>query len=98
MNPFRSKVGERGQITIPKRLRRNLGIRAGEAVEFEQRDGALVVRRVGAADPLDRLVGLVGERVDVDAYLTKARGPAWSAARDGAKARGARRRTGQRRR
>lgn len=98
MNPPRSKVGERGQITIPKRLRRSLGIRAGQAVEFEQRDGTLVVRRVGASDPLDRLVGLVAERVDVDAYLEEARGPAWSATRDAAKPRRARRRTGKRRR
>ncbi len=86
MNPPRSRVGERGQITIPKLLRRSLGIRAGEDVEFELRDGALVVRRAGASDPLDRLLGLVDERLDVDAYLAEARGPAWSAGRDAAKA------------
>jgi AbrB family looped-hinge helix DNA binding protein len=91
-------VGERGQITIPKRLRRSLGIRAGEDVEFEERDGLLVVRRVGASDPLDRLVGLVSRRSDVDAYLAESRGPAWSAVRDAVKTRRAGGRAGKRRR
>ena len=82
MSRSKAKVGERGQVTIPKRLRRSLGIQAGEEVEFEERDGALLVRRTSASDPIDRLVGLVGERIDVDAYLSKSRGPAFSPKRD----------------
>jgi AbrB family looped-hinge helix DNA binding protein len=82
MNRPRAKVGERGQITIPKRLRRSLGIQAGEEVEFEERDGALLVRRAARSDPLESLVGLLRDRIDVDAYLVEARGPAWSPSLD----------------
>ena len=82
MNRPRSKVGERGQVTIPKRLRRSLGIQPGEEVDFEERDGALVLRRASRSDGVDGLLGLVRDRLDVDAYLTEARGPAWHAALD----------------
>jgi len=83
MKKLRATVGERGQITIPKRLRRSLGIAAGEELEFEERDGALVARRASGADPVDGLVGLVRESLDVDAYLAETRGPAWNAQEDG---------------
>ena len=82
MSQPKAKVGERGQVTIPKRLRRSLGIQPGEEVEFEEREGALLLRRTGAVGPLDRLVGLVRERVDVDAYLAETRGPAFRVALD----------------
>jgi len=85
MNPVKARVGERGQVTIPKRLRRSLGIQPGEEVEFEEREGVLLLRRAGALGPLDRLVGLVKERVDVDAYLAETRGPRFRASLDAAR-------------
>jgi hypothetical protein len=36
-----------------------------------------------AANPLQGLVGLIGEKVDVDAYLEESRGPAWTPGVDG---------------
>jgi AbrB family looped-hinge helix DNA binding protein len=82
MNHAKAKVGERGQVTIPKRLRRSLGIRAGEEVEFEESQGTLLLRRAHGADPVDRLIGAVRESIDVDAYLAQARGRPWNAAQD----------------
>jgi AbrB family looped-hinge helix DNA binding protein len=82
-----SRVGERGQVTIPKRLRRSLGIQPGEELEFEERQGELLLRRAAALGPLDRLVGLVRERVDVDAYLAEARGPAFRESLDAPRSR-----------
>lgn len=82
MNSPKAKVGERGQVTIPKRLRRSLGIRAGEEVEFEEREGTLLLRRAGGADPVDRLIGAVRGPTDVDAYLAQSRGRAWNPAQD----------------
>jgi len=81
-----SRVGERGQVTIPKRLRRELGIVPGSRLEFEVRNGRLVVRRVVDEDPVGGLLGLGEKRgVDVDAWLARARGPAWSRELDEAK-------------
>jgi len=45
------RVTEKGQVTIPKNIRSNLGIEAGSEVEFELRDGEAVLRVVEA--PLD---------------------------------------------
>lgn len=40
------RVTEKGQITIPKHLRDELGIGAGTEVEFQRDDDTLVVRKV----------------------------------------------------
>ncbi|MDE2904763.1 MAG: AbrB/MazE/SpoVT family DNA-binding domain-containing protein [Acidobacteriota bacterium] len=78
-----SRLTAKGQVTIPKPLRDSLGLEPGHELEFEERDGGLLVRRRPAADPLRQLVGLVGEPVDVDAYLDVARGAGWERSRDG---------------
>jgi antitoxin PrlF len=72
-------VSEKGQVTIPKRLRAKLGLLPGTVLEFEDRNGELVASRAVVADPLRALVGLGEKRgVDVDDWLAAARGPAWS--------------------
>lgn len=47
-----SQVTSKGQVTIPKRVRDALGIRAGSAVEFELRpEGEAVLVPVRGAKP-----------------------------------------------
>jgi antitoxin PrlF len=72
-------VSEKGQVTIPKRLRAKLGLAPGTRLVFEARQGKLVATREVPEDPVRSLVGL-GERrgVDVDRWLAATRGPAWS--------------------
>ena len=72
-----SVVSEKGQVTIPKPLRDSLGLVPGTELDFEERDGTLVARRVVREDPLSRLVGLL-PRIDVDRALVSQRGPAWT--------------------
>lgn len=78
-----SRLTVKGQVTIPKPLRESLGLEPGHELEFEEREGALLVRRRAPVDPLRQLVGLVRSRVDVDAYLEETRGPRWQADLDG---------------
>jgi AbrB family looped-hinge helix DNA binding protein len=80
---MKSRVGERGQITIPKAMRTRLGISPGTEVEFEELEDGLMVRKRAASDPLEALRGLISEPVDVDAYLAETRGPAWKPSLDG---------------
>ncbi|CDZ73772.1 Looped-hinge helix DNA binding domain, AbrB family [Neorhizobium galegae bv. orientalis] len=40
------RVTEKGQVTIPKNVRANLGIEPGSEVEFVLREGEAVLRRV----------------------------------------------------
>lgn len=78
-----SRLTAKGQLTIPKPLRDSLGLEPGHELEFEEREGALIVRRRAPVDPLRRLVGLLPRHIDVDAYLEETRGPAWQPDLDG---------------
>jgi AbrB family looped-hinge helix DNA binding protein len=80
---MKSRITEKGQVTVPKALRLRLGLRPGDELEFEEVDGSLVAQRVADPRPLRRLVGLIRDKVDVDAYLAESRGPAWDSALDG---------------
>ena len=82
---MKSKLTEKGQVTIPKPLRESLGLEPGQELEFEEQAGTVVVRRKITSDGLRQLVGLVTERVDVDACLAETRGPAWRSEQDGAR-------------
>ena len=39
------RVTEKGQVTIPKQLRDELGIGAGSEVDFEREDDTIVIRK-----------------------------------------------------
>jgi len=57
----RSTVTSKGQVTIPKSVRRALGVTVGDKVEFVVRkDG--VVELVARTRPLLSLAGVLGER------------------------------------
>ena len=71
---MKTTVSEKGQITIPKRLRDRLGLRPGTVLDFEESDGRLVARKLVRADHLDDLVGILDVPGGVDTYLDGARG------------------------
>lgn len=53
-----SRVGTKGQVVIPQRLRRQLGINPGDEVEFWADGDHVAVRPVGLRTPLrGRFVG-----------------------------------------
>lgn len=72
---MKTTVSEKGQITIPKRLRDRLGLRQGTVVDFEEVDGRLVGRKLAPADHLSELVGILDFPDGVDAYVREIRGP-----------------------
>ena len=75
-----SRVGERGQVTIPKAFRTRYGIKAGQDVLFEEHDDGMLIRKVPREDdPLRALLGRVRRKMDVDRYLDQTRGPGWTA-------------------
>lgn len=69
-----ARVSEKGQVTIPKRLRERLGIRAGETLDFEEEDGRLVAAKLGVQDAVDDVYGILGEGLDTDAAMRALRG------------------------
>ncbi len=48
---MKSIVSEKGQVTIPKRLRERLGIRPGQVLDFVEEQGRLLPDRCSFNDP-----------------------------------------------
>jgi AbrB family looped-hinge helix DNA binding protein len=71
-------VGERGQVTIPKKLREKYGLAPGVEIEFvDTADGVKVCKRSTATDRFAQLKGYLKHRrtiEDIDAYLRESRG------------------------
>ena len=71
---MKATLSEKGQVTIPKRLRDRLGLRAGQVLEFEESDGTLVARKTQDRDPVDRAYGIIDLGVRTDAFIERLRG------------------------
>ena len=69
-----STVSEKGQITVPKRLRERLGIHPGDRLELVEDGGRLVVTKTVQEDPVAAVYGILGERRSTDAAIRALRG------------------------
>ncbi len=69
-------MSSKGQLTVPLELREKLGLEPGMVVQFELRDGAVLLRK-GTRDehPVDRLFGRLNLGMPVDDVLDQMRGP-----------------------
>ena len=52
-----SIVSEKGQVTIPKKLRKQLGLSAGTVLEFGEKNGKLIGEKKIEGSPFDDWVG-----------------------------------------
>ena len=69
------KISERGQITIPKRLRLRHGIDQHTEEELVgTNEGVLIKKRGGTDHPVDRVLGILNAPTSTDAYLDEVRG------------------------
>jgi len=69
------KVSERGQVTIPAKLRKRYGLLANVEVECEPADGGVLIRkRTAGRHPVDDLVGVLHAAGSTDEYLEEIRG------------------------
>ncbi len=71
---MKSVVSEKGQVTIPKRLRERMGIRPGEILEFEEEGGRLVATKVSPEDPVDAVYGIAKLDRSTDEFIRELRG------------------------
>ena len=76
---MKAVVSEKGQVTIPKRLRDSMGIKPGQTLEFEEDRGKLVVRKTGDYQAvLDKWRGVLKDKFPgwtSDQLLEDIRGP-----------------------
>lgn len=71
------KVGERGQVTIPKALRDQYGIDKDVEVEFIPEKGGIRIQRLSSAQhPVDKVRGIIRLKFagSVDDYIREIRG------------------------
>jgi len=78
---MKATLSEKGQVTIPKRLRDRLGLRPGTLIDFAEEDGRLVGRKLEPLDDLDDLVGIFEVPGGSDAFVKSLRGPGANARR-----------------
>jgi antitoxin PrlF len=73
---MKSTVSEKGQITIPKGVRNQLGLRPGTQLELYAEGGVLIGRKVAQVDVFRkwRGRGALPLASSVDEYLARARG------------------------
>lgn len=74
------KVGERGQVTIPKHIRDRFGLSPDTEVEFHVSNGSIVIRKAPAKLNLTKWKGKCGKRFaelgysSVDEFIEDVRG------------------------
>ena len=74
-----STISSKGQITVPIEVRRRLGVKQGDRVEFVVEDGKTVLRPVQpAVNPFDEFVGALPYFKNIDeinAWVREMRDP-----------------------
>lgn len=73
---MKAVVPEKGQVTIPKQLRDQLGIEPGQELDFSDEEGRLVARKVRDRRAVDAVYGILELPGGTDALLDELRGPA----------------------
>ena len=68
-------VSEKGQITIPRRIRSRVGIRPGQILKVRDQLGEVILRKDTAVDAVDELSGSVDLGMTVEEYIALSRGP-----------------------
>jgi len=67
-------VSEKGQVTIPKAIRKRLGITPGVVLDFEASEGKLVGHKTLEHSPLDDVYGTLKLGEAVDDFVERIRG------------------------
>jgi AbrB family looped-hinge helix DNA binding protein len=68
------KVTRRGQVTIPKELRKRTGIDDGNEVEFHKENGRLYITKAVADNPFMSWLGFFATPRDSDEMVKQMRG------------------------
>jgi AbrB family looped-hinge helix DNA binding protein len=73
---MKTTVSEKGQITIPKKVREQLGLRPGSILEVSASGGRLLAVKKDRSDPFTkwRGRGALPGGLTIDEYLSRGRG------------------------
>jgi len=69
------RISQRGQITIPKRLRDRFGMNHNVEVEIVPTETGLLIRKRSATEhPVDSVYGVLDRSGDTDRHIKRIRG------------------------
>ncbi len=69
------KIGERGQITIPKDLREKYGFFPSIEIEFISEEGGVKIqKKIKHKNPIKEAYGILGKKESTDKYIEDIRG------------------------
>ncbi|MBI3986400.1 MAG: AbrB/MazE/SpoVT family DNA-binding domain-containing protein [Lentisphaerae bacterium] len=73
---MQTTLTEKGQITIPVRIRRRLGLVAGQKLEFDESAGFIKAVKAVSRKEMESVRGCLKDKLDepVDRYLEQTRG------------------------
>jgi len=73
---MQTTLTEKGQITIPVRIRRRMGLIPGQKLEFDESSGFIKVIKAVSRKKMESARGCLKDKMSesVDAYLEKTRG------------------------
>jgi antitoxin PrlF len=66
-------VAERGQVTIPKKIRDRLGIVPQTVLEFHEDNGKLIAVKASEEDPVAKVLGCLPSKKTTDTIMTELR-------------------------
>jgi AbrB family looped-hinge helix DNA binding protein len=72
---MKTTVSERGQITVPKKVRSTLALRPGSRLHIELVPGGFLARKQVAQSPWRAVVGMLRAPQDTDRLIDRMRGP-----------------------
>jgi AbrB family looped-hinge helix DNA binding protein len=69
------KIGERGQVTIPKNIREKYGLMPYIEVEFVPEENGVLIKKKGLrSNPVEQVYGILKKKADTDSYIEAIRG------------------------
>jgi AbrB family looped-hinge helix DNA binding protein len=77
MSKATAKITTKGQVTIPKKLRDDLGLREGDEIEFLQEGNTFRIRKLARGNPFEAWRGYAKHLsgMTVDELMDEMRGP-----------------------
>lgn len=61
---FQSRITSKGQVTVPAEIRRKLGLRQGDKVEFRENSGVTVITRAPQTEnPFNKYAGILAKKL-----------------------------------
>lgn len=69
------KIGERGQVTIPKKFREKYGLFPNIEIELSpEKNGVLIQKKAQHMSPVKEVYGLLRKHTKTDTYIDEIRG------------------------